>query len=476
MPVARIFTVHPERTVTLTKQLESEGYSVEIVRPESPAAPADLEIDFEVWPEERALYRAAELAERLHADVCVAPGVELGRPDAAKEPATQPKPSQPRQSLHVVSQAPAAELATPEPAEPIQQEQPDPSTVSGPQKEDMSVPPAVWLAAAGPSPEQSQSIEDISAREPEPASTGQQSPKNAFAPVREMAQKAGRALATSWNAARNLAREYKQQLDVRRTEFKAERQQRLLELEKRRTAAKERAKELQAAREAASARLQELLRERGGEPAPAAASELEQASGLSASPAGRDELQTVNAPAVAATSPGTGAWKTRLGAWLAARRGAPAKAIFAGVAAVTALFILGVALASFRSHPPSSSSAEQSGKGVTVKTGGVTLGPSEPAKATGPAAPATTTPRPSPAVRGQNAEVKRPQTHNAAKVTETDFGNDVTVRHFTRKSSRPGSTQNGSDVTIRHVSPRKSKPQAKSTPQTRLKHISDLDD
>ena len=474
MPVARIFTVHPERTVTLTKQLESEGYSVEIVRPESPAAPADLEIDFEVWPEERALYRAAELAERLHADVCVAPGVDLGRPEPAKDPAT--KPTQSRQSLHVVSQSPAAEVAPPKPTQPIQQEQPSPATVSGPPTEDMSVPPAVWLAAAGPSHQESQSIEDISGGEPEPASTAQRSSATALAPIREMAQKAGRALATAWNAARNLAREYKQGLDVRRAEFKAERQQRLLELEKRKAAAQERANELQAAREAASARLQELLRERGGDPAPAAASEPETVSAFSASPAATNEPQTVAAFSAPAAAPKAGFWETRLGLWLAARRGTPSKAILAGVAAVTALFILGVALASFRSQPRSSSSAEQSGKGVTVKTGGVTLGPNAPVNTTGPAAPATTAPRPSPAVRSQSAGTNRPQTHNSVKVTETDFGDDVTVRHFTRKSPRSRTNRNGSDVTIRHVSPRKSKPQAKSTPQTGLKHISDLDD
>src|SRR5512146_1418290 len=108
MPVARIFTVHPERTVTLSKQLESEGYSVEIVRPESPHTPADLEIDFEVWPEQRALYRAAELAERLHADVCVAPGLELTRPEPAEQQGT------PSQALPIAAPTPEVKKPTPE--------------------------------------------------------------------------------------------------------------------------------------------------------------------------------------------------------------------------------------------------------------------------------------------------------------------------------------------------------------------------
>lgn len=270
-----------------------------------------------------------------------------------------------------------------------------------------------------------------------------------------IAEKAGRALATAWSAAQERGREYKQRLDLRRAEFKAARQQRLLELEKRKAAAQERANELQAAREAASARLQELLRERGGEPVPAPAS----------------ETGTVGTPPAPMADTRTGIWRTRLSLWLGGRYSPQVQAILTGVAAVTALFVLGLALASFRPRPALSNSLDHPNvphpnQGVTVKAGGFTLNPS---------APAHTTPRPSPAVRSsQSARAKRAPAHKAATIAQTNFGDDVTVRHFTLKSSRSSANRN-SDVTIRHVAPQKPKPSAKTTPQAGLKHISDLD-
>lgn len=460
MPVARIFTVHPERTDALSKQLQSQGYSVEVVRPESPAAPADLEIDFEIWPEERALYRAAELAERLHADVCVAPGLDLNLPEPAKQQAHS------TQALPIAAQPPLTlpEVEAPAP-EPVRQDTATPARVAGPPTEDVSVPPAVWLAAAGPSQQQPLSIaNDATGRDPEQASSVQQPPADAPALVMEsttIAEKAGRALATAWNAAHELGRAYKQRLDLRRDEFKTARQQRLLELEKRKAAAQERASELQAAREAASARLQELLRERGGEPAAALPSQAEIAS-PPATPTQQNGLLTTPQP---------GFWRATVVSWLGGRYSPQIQAILTGVAAVTALFVLGLALASFRPRPALSNSLDHPNvahpnQGVTVKAGGYTLKPS---------APAHTTPRPSPAVRSsQSARAKRSPAHKAATITQTNFGDDVTVRHFTQKSSRSSANRN-SDVTIRHVAPQKPKPSAKTTPQAGLKHISDLD-
>lgn len=275
-----------------------------------------------------------------------------------------------------------------------------------------------------------------------------------------IAEKAGRALATAWSAAQERGREYKQRLDLRRAEFKAARQQRLLELEKRKAAAQERANELQAARDAASARLQELLRERGGEPAAALPSQAETA-GRSATPTQQNGLLATPQP---------GFWRATVVSWLGAHS-PQIQAILTGVAAVTALFVLGLALASFRPRPALSNSLDHpnvahSNQGVTVKAGGFTLKPS---------APAHTTPRPSPAVRSsQSAPTKRSPAHKAATVTQTNFGDDVTVRHFTQKSSRSSANRN-SDVTIRHVGPQKPKPSAKTTPQAGLKHISDMD-
>lgn len=469
MPVARIFTVHPERTDALLKQLESEGYSVEIVRPESTAAPADLEIDFEICPEEHALDRAVELAEHLHADIAVAPGVELSRREAVEQPAAksvQPVPAAAPNPMAVPAaqaEAPAAQLEASSPG-PVRQADNSPAqpVASPPKKEDVSVPPAVWMAAAEPARQQPQAIaRDTAAREPERASIQRSSeePADMFAATAESdsrAQKALRSLAAAWDATRHLGHEYKERLDLRMAEIKAERQRRLLELEKRKAALQERANELQAARDAASARLQELLRERGGEPA--------------AAPAVQSE--TVSAPTMAApqngqpAAPGTGSWRTQPGFWLGRRHAPQIQAILTGVAAMAALFVLGLALASFRPRPALSNSLDHPYQGVTVQSGGVTIKPS--------ASPhAGNTPRPSPAVRSPETTVKQSPARKAAPGKRTSFGDDVTVQQLTRKSSGGGAGAGAGDVTVRKM--QQPKPAPKSTPQAEMKHISDLD-
>jgi hypothetical protein len=75
MPLARIFTRHPERTAALSSQLQEQGYTVEVVSPDQAyLSPADLEIEFEICERADVLERAAGLAEELQADVAVAPG------------------------------------------------------------------------------------------------------------------------------------------------------------------------------------------------------------------------------------------------------------------------------------------------------------------------------------------------------------------------------------------------------------------
>ncbi|HET6841983.1 MAG TPA: hypothetical protein VFK06_09895 [Candidatus Angelobacter sp.] len=75
MPLARIITRHPDSTSSLFQQLQWLGYSVEIRTPEEVCAcAADLEVEFEVYSQDAAPHRAAELAASLNAGVTVAPG------------------------------------------------------------------------------------------------------------------------------------------------------------------------------------------------------------------------------------------------------------------------------------------------------------------------------------------------------------------------------------------------------------------
>src|SRR5438309_7190540 len=60
MPLARIFTHHPERTTSLSEELRQQGYQVEVRSPDQThLAPADLEIEFEICDRADVLKRAA---------------------------------------------------------------------------------------------------------------------------------------------------------------------------------------------------------------------------------------------------------------------------------------------------------------------------------------------------------------------------------------------------------------------------------
>src|SRR5581483_11834454 len=76
MPLARVFTHHPERTAVLSSQLQQQGYTLEVASPDQlDLAPADLEIEFELCERVDVLERAAGLADEFQADIAVAPGV-----------------------------------------------------------------------------------------------------------------------------------------------------------------------------------------------------------------------------------------------------------------------------------------------------------------------------------------------------------------------------------------------------------------
>jgi len=117
-------------------------------------------------------------------------------------------------------------------------------------------------------------------------------------------------------------------------------------------------------------------------------------------------------------------------------------------AAVTALFIMGIALGLFHSRAPLANPANHASNGVTLKTGGVKVPagtakpqPAQPVagqqpqakpqpghSANAPAQAATTVAKPSPRVQ---------QAHLVAQQSEQQIGDDVVIRHF----SRPVPTQ-----------------------------------
>jgi hypothetical protein len=292
------------------------------------------------------------------------------------------------------------------------------------------------------------------------------------------------ALASSTTASvRDHFEEYKKRAQVRSAEARAQHAARLLDLEQRRAEAQQRASELEAAREAAAARLLELVRQRDpgltkeGLAKESLANESLANEGLSPErlpqqpwrdatamerrvPGQRQPSQSMyermpdkedrrrEAPVVAQTQEPV---RKRVRSALTASPiqfwrsiNPPLRAVLSGAAAVTALFIMGIALGLFHSRAPLANPANHASNGVTVTTGGVTVqaGTARPQ----PAQPAASTPAQAKPQPGQPAQaagtVAKPsprvrQTHLVAEQSEQEIGDDVVVRHF----SRPVPTQ-----------------------------------
>ena len=448
MPLARIFTLHPEHANALARQLESHGYKVEFAAPGAdPLTGADLLVNFDVCPHDAALERAVELAEDLRCDIAVDHGFE----------------AEPAATAAAVAAAPA--IAEPEP-EPELTEEPSVAVHYSAQE---SISPAaeqhfspneeipVVDSAARSAPE-----EMISAQSPEtlpsqasPAEVARQTNGRL---ANMLAHNAAKALVTArtraadaWDSARQFGQEYKQKLDLTRAEKNAIRQQRLLELENQKILAQQRARELDAARQSASQRLQQLLRERG--------EAADQAQPSPPAPV----TANVSAPLSSRVRASSGFLRTRLIMLLGRRYSPQTEAIITGVAAVTALFAVGLVVASFHPRAALSNSLDQPNvhaNGVTVQTGGVTLRPA----ATQP--PATVRPAAVPVA----VPPKASPVHRAQAGSETSFGSDVTVKNL-----RPKRAATSSDVTVRHVKAQARPAAVKLQPQDGIKHISDLD-
>jgi hypothetical protein len=281
---------------------------------------------------------------------------------------------------------------------------------------------------------------------------------------------AKRQCATLAASGRRLGADCIEWINVRLAAAQDARHRRQIEAEKQRELAQARAEELEIARDAAAARLQELLRERGGltdrQPVPPTAEPFPTYQHSEAEP----DLESA---AFYQTQP---AWFEKFPGWfgkfkdlvLTRKYGQQWEAVLMGVAAACALFVVGVAVNSFRPHaalsnsitqpspasapvsakavPASPSSGSQPYKGVTVQGGkpGVTLLPAAPVKA-GPVQVANNKPSPR--------------------------ESDVTVRHINKPSPRNDGV--ASDVTIRHFN-QQPKPAARNNSDG-VKRFSDLD-
>jgi hypothetical protein len=287
------------------------------------------------------------------------------------------------------------------------------------------------------------------------------------------------ALAASTKASvRDHFEEYRKRAQVRSAEARAEHAARLLDLEQRRAEAHQRAAELELAREQAAARLMELVRQR--EPGlppervresmpfePATAAQSQTSSSYYQRPPAQDRRR--EAPPIAASkreplSPARAAiTATPLALWRSIHP--PLRPILTGAAAVTALFIVGIALGLFHSSPApmASTATHPSSNGVTVQTGvqnaGVTVqaGPakSQPTATTVQARPQPGQPARQTQSAGTTATKPSPrvgQTHLMAEQSEKQIGDDVVIRHYSRPVPTQKPKQSGQQAGLKHFS------------------------
>lgn len=515
MPLARIFTRHPELTAALSSQLHQQGYTVEVASPDQlDLAPADLEIEFELCERADVLERAAGLADEFQADIAVAPGViqaAVPAPEAAffessivpETPAVVQESNPEREfeaAFAASTELPAKELAPSEIEVPVMERAPLPpvafadETPAQPAMLSEVVKPAdpvPYLAQLTPfgTPQVDAEIEHEALRlenapereivqpaalpERPPAKPAQPSVWQRGASLTARAMSSARAIARSTVASfREQSQEFQKKAQIRSAEARAAHEARLLDLEQRRAEAQQRALELEAAREAASARLIELVRQRDpGLHEQSLHEQSRQEQSLHEEIAREESRAASPSPVTPPRPSSTETWWHAAMAVMSKKTRQPMSpqllAVMTGAVVITLLFVVGIVLGSGSFYPrtplakPATQSTGNSAAapgGVTVQTGGVTVkagGPSKPAPGSKSPQAATTT---AADIQTQAPAQDKPspkvdQTRRiAAQQGEETIGDDVVIRHFQRPVPTQKPKQSGQQAGLKHFS------------------------
>jgi hypothetical protein len=386
MAVARIFTRRPEAAISLSEELRRQGYTVEVVVADQPPVRKDkeLEIDLEFLRLAESPTYSDELITEFTPDT-------IALAEANK--------SQTMSSMNL-------------PVVDVPVEAPQFSQSPGVMPE---MPPVAILSDSSDSDAQFDSVPEIVNMQ-EAESFSQQP-----AALGEDRVVAGPGFALpGWIAAlpalaHRVAQSCRDQINLGVERVREARRQRQLALQARQAQAQERAAELQAARVAAAERLQQLLNERGDEPAtpvvayqeaeaeiPELGPEFDLEPTIEPAPEARP---VVRAP-IAAFS--RDVWR---------RFSLKPEYVFAGVAALGSLLVVGLALVSLRSTPQLAKLDLPAG--AAGQTSGAAVNTGNTAKA----------PRPSPSRRGTAAR-SAVATMAVNKITVRRLGADVTIRQY----------------------------------------------
>lgn len=356
MALARIFSRHPQQAAALSLELQRQGYTVEVLSPEeTPVTPAHLEIQVEACLPAEVLRRAEELAAQIHADIAVAPGAlpedSVSAPTAA---------------------ASEVEAAVPEPAI-------------------LPVAPEIPAQAAS------------SAGDARTARTS-------GAALAAFAAAAGDWLAS----ARAAFHERLEQTRILAAEANVRRQERLLELARRRAEARQRAFSAESSRRALAVYLLQLESEHPFRDE--ALNAVNDSASVGGRPASASQTAVPGAPDVGARGWETKIKRLRMTKW---------EALAAAAASATALFVAGLAIASLHSH--SAPSAKQD---VSAQPRGGNLQGLQPK----PRLPH----RPSPAVgKSKPRPVEHKVRPKPQRRDQVLIARDVVIRHFPTPKPTP---------------------------------------
>ncbi|MBZ5530114.1 MAG: hypothetical protein LAO20_01665 [Acidobacteriia bacterium] len=416
MAVARIFTRRPEAAISLSEELRRQGYTVEVVVADQPPVrkDKDLEIDLEFLRLAESPTYSDELITEFVPDTTAL--AEANKPLAMS-------------SMNL----PVVDVPVDAPA--FSQ-----SPVVMPE-----MPPVAILSDSSDSDAQFDSVPEIvNMREAEsftqePVTVGED--RAAAGPGSALP----RWIAALPALAHRVAQSCREQINLGVERVREGRRQRQLALQARQAQAQERAAELQAAREAAAERLQQLLNERGDEAArpvvayqeaeaeiPEFGPEFDLEPKVEPVPEARP---VVRAP-IAAFS--RDVWR---------RFSLKPEYVFAGVAALGSLLVVGLALVTLRSTPQLAKLDHPAG--TIGQTSGAAVNSGKTAKAS----------RPSPFRR--EVAARNAGTETAAnKITVRRLGADVTIRQYPAAS-------------LASRFPTQAKPAALNA-QPQLRRISDL--
>ncbi len=529
MPLARILTAFPERAESLAQQLRDHGYTVEFLSPEKAGMlRADLEIDFEICDQKVVLRRAAELANKLHTDIAVSPDalpanfaasesqIYVSESEIVEVPSHIPDPfvetflaqgdrtgqiNNLEKSEHMVSLPPDMLAAEPAkenaPQQPIHAQSVEAEPDQAPAAQSFRSIEIPIVPDPEPHPGsfgfEKQAFENQAFENPvleNQAFETQSQDHVAHTSKPEWLEQTGSLASSAMAGAkqnfaalaasvRRLGADCIEWINVRLAAAQDARHQRQIEAEKQRVQAQARAEELEIARDAAAARLQELLRERGGltdrQPVPPTAEPGTAYQNPAYQPAPYQQNEAQPELESAAFYQKQPSWFEKVKELALTRKyGQQWEAVLMGVAAACALFVVGVAVNSFRPHTALSNSITQPS----------TVQPSSPATPVSARANANSATRPYSGVTVQGGKPGVTLLPSAAKAGTSQPGvqiagnkpspreSDVTIRHFNKPSPSSGSV--GSDVTIRHFNTQP-KPAAHNTTPSGVKRYSDLD-